>query len=709
MAKTKILASLCVILLFLSQHIFSSINDYFPNPIGPSSSNYGNTGILEMPNARFMDEARMRFNFSGSFPYEYTSLTTSPFNWFEATYRYTEIKDEQYGPSIYSNNQSLKDKGFDVKFRIFKESLYMPSVAVGLNDIAGTGLFSSEYIVATKNYKDIDFTLGLGFGLLGNEGGISNPFRSLSENFKRRPAYTGLGGEFSFGTWFSGDASLFGGMEYDLKKYGLRLKLEYDTSNLDEIGKVDKVKSRFNIGATYHLSESLNLSASFERGDVFRVGFNLTGNFLEDTVGKPKPKNVIKLDKERADRLRRDKGTFYRSLNKSLQDEGIFIQAANYNENSVDVAVATERFFTFARTAGRTARIASALSDDEVEQLNIHVMNGDTEVVIFSLNREEFDKADKRIGSVNEILDSSHIKTANNNPLYKDAEFQPKVFFPDFKWTMAPSLRHQLGGPEGFYLGALIWQTDLIVKIRRNLTLYTSIGINVYDTFDDFKNFSESPIPKVRSDIQRYLDEGKNHIKRMNIEYHGSPFKNVFYRVDAGILEEMFAGIGGEILYRPFNRRYVLGLSAHKVRKRAFDQKFSLMDYENVTGHLSLYNEWPAGVVSSVSIGEYLAGDQGGTVDVSRRYKSGFTLGVYATKTNLSAEEFGEGSFDKGFYFSIPTKLFFTDYTTGHIGFGISPLTKDGGARLWQSTNLYGVFGDSHASSIMRDWDALLD
>jgi Bacterial putative lipoprotein (DUF940). len=246
-----------------------------------------------MPNARFMDEARMRFNFSGSFPYEYTSLTTSPFNWFEATYRYTEIKDEQYGPSIYSNNQSLKDKGFDVKFRIFKESLYMPSVAVGLNDIAGTGLFSSEYIVATKNYKDIDFTLGLGFGLLGNEGGISNPFTSLSENFKRRPAYTGLGGEFSFGTWFSGDASLFGGMEYDLKKYGLRLKLEYDPSNLDEIGKVDKVKSRFNIGATYPLSESLTLSASFERGDEIRVGFILTGNFLDDTVGKPKPPQEV--------------------------------------------------------------------------------------------------------------------------------------------------------------------------------------------------------------------------------------------------------------------------------------------------------------------------------------------------------------------------------------------------------------------------------
>ena len=44
-----------------------------------------------------------------------------------------------------------------------------------------------------------------------------------------------------------------------------------------------------------------------------------------------------------------------------------------------------------------------------------------------------------------------------------------------------------------------------------------------------------------------------------------------------------------------------------------------------------------------------LAGDKGVTLDLSRRFKSGFTMGVFATKTNLSAEEFGEGSFDKGF------------------------------------------------------------
>ena len=81
----------------------------------PSSSNYGNTGIIEMPNARMMPEASLRFNFSSSFPNEFTSLTASPFTWFEATYRYTEIKNKNMARQAYSGNQTLKDKGFDIK------------------------------------------------------------------------------------------------------------------------------------------------------------------------------------------------------------------------------------------------------------------------------------------------------------------------------------------------------------------------------------------------------------------------------------------------------------------------------------------------------------------------------------------------------------------------------------------------------------------
>ena len=145
-----------VFLIFASNFLLASIDDYFLKKVEPTSSNYGITGILQLPNARFMDEAMLRFTFSSSFPNEFTSITASPFPWFEATYRYVEVKNRKYGPSSFSGNQSWKDKGFDTKFRILKEGLYMPAIAIGFRDVAGTGAFSSEYLVATKALGNFD-------------------------------------------------------------------------------------------------------------------------------------------------------------------------------------------------------------------------------------------------------------------------------------------------------------------------------------------------------------------------------------------------------------------------------------------------------------------------------------------------------------------------------------------------------------------------
>ena len=112
---------LFISLVIVSFNVKTSIDDYFEKKVHPNSSNYGITGILELPNARFMQEASLRFSFSSSFPNEYTSITGSPFSWFEANYRYAEVKNLNYGPSFYSGNQSWKDKGFDVKFRLLSE------------------------------------------------------------------------------------------------------------------------------------------------------------------------------------------------------------------------------------------------------------------------------------------------------------------------------------------------------------------------------------------------------------------------------------------------------------------------------------------------------------------------------------------------------------------------------------------------------------
>ena len=662
-----------------------------------------------MPNARIMPEASLRFNFSASYPNEFTSLTATPFNWLEATYRYAEIKNERYGPSRYSGNQTLKDKGFDIKARILKESYLMPAVALGLRDIAGTGLFSSEYIVSSKKFRFLDLSIGIGWGALGTDNNISNPFENFGDSFRFRNDSLGQGGSFSLKDWFSGPASLFGGIEYDLPKKGLRLKVEYDTSNPDSFKRVEKVSSRINFGLNYSLSENLNISTSFERGSQFRVSFKLKGNFLEDTIPKPRPKTVQKLNENQKNRIIENNEIFYRSLNLSLRDESIYLQASSLKESEVDIAIASSRFYSITRPIGRTARIAASLVPDQVEKINLYSMNGDFEVAKFSLSKEEYLKAERQEISSAELLLSSEIISVDEKPLYENASFIPTVNFPEFEWNMSPALKHQIGGPEGFYLGQLFWKTDTILKIKRNLLLYTSFGINIYDTFDDFNNPSQSSIPRVRSDIQDYLSEGKNNIQRMQLEYFGSPYKDIFTRFDLGLLEEMFGGVGGEILYRPFKKKYSIGMSVHKVKQRAYDQRFSFRDYSTVTGHIGLYYDLPYQVRSQLLMGKYLAGDKGITLDLSRRFNSGFTLGVFATKTNLSAEEFGEGSFDKGFYISVPTQLFYSDFRTGNIAFGLHPLTKDGGAILNKHNSLISILGDSSYSSIIRDWENLID
>ena len=45
-------------------------------------------------------------------------------------------------------------------------------------------------------------------------------------------------------------------------------------------------------------------------------------------------------------------------------------------------------------------------------------------------------------------------------------------------------------------------------------------------------------------------------------------------------------------------------------------------------------------------------------------------FGIFASNTNVSADQFGEGSFDKGIFFDIPI---FGDL----VGYSWRPLTKD--------------------------------
>ena len=141
---------------------------------------------------------------------------------------------------------------------------------------------------------------------------------------------------------------------------------------------------------------------------------------------------------------------------------------------------------------------------------------------------------------------------------------------------------------------------------------------------------------------------------------------DVFAEVKAGYLEDMFVGAGGQVLWRPNGDRLVLGVDVYQVWQRDFDRLFGMLSkncvppasgcaYHVVTGHISAYSAGPwYGLNFQVHAGRYLAGDWGGTFQISRRFETGVEVGAFATFTNVPFAKFGEGSFDKGIIVRIP-------------------------------------------------------
>ena len=154
-----------------------SLNAISDSYIYNSYNNHGVVGLINTPTARFYDSAVHGVTVWDGDPPQKITLTSNPFEWLEASFFYTNIQDKPYCDILTDVlcQQDYKDKGFNVKLRL-KEQGKLPAIAVGINDIAGTGLFSSEYIVSSYGIKNIDVHFGIGWGTLnGSSKKIKNP------------------------------------------------------------------------------------------------------------------------------------------------------------------------------------------------------------------------------------------------------------------------------------------------------------------------------------------------------------------------------------------------------------------------------------------------------------------------------------------------------------------------------------------------------
>jgi len=696
--------------IFLSSHVLADPDDYIYPFKEYSFSNYGTLGLIQNPNARFLDEGSLGFSWSHNDPYLRGSLIAYPFNWLEVSYQYADINNQLYSPyREFSGSQSLKDKSFDVKIRLIQESQSLPQIAVGFRDIAGTGLFSSEFIVASKNLsKSLDLTMGIGWGNLTGQL-IENPLLEISDHFATRSSALGLGGEFNVDDYFAGPAGYFFGIEYFVPKFkGMRIKLEYDGTNYKTEGPTPITQaSNLNFGIVFPQSKSLSYKLNFTRGNTLNFGFSYKLN-----LGK---KNAQTSSKEKQSRISnssaikivtsRSEQNLFKGALKYLSDEKIFLQHANMNDKEFEVIFSQTKYRNPVIASGRALNILDQIAPNNITSFKVSEINGGIGLYSIAVDRNTFIR-DRKL-----LLPPKPDTDISLEPFFlssnKNYQFNPEAKYPVFFHTIGPDIRAQIGGPDGFFFGDLKLKSRSELLIQRGLSVTSVIEYGLYDNMDDLKLASDSVLPHVRTDIVKYLKESRNlSIQRMQLNKFGQISPSIFYKFSAGILEHMFNGYGSEVLFKPFDKNYAVGVEAWKVYQRNYDQMFGMLDdvdYKTTTGHISLYYHEPkTNILFRMKGGKFLARDSGISFDFTREFYSGFRLSAFFTLTDISKEEFGEGSFDKGFSFYIPLEIFSNSYNSRNFGWGLKPITRDGGATLSHGHNLWGVAHKSNKHSLNR-------
>jgi hypothetical protein len=640
------------------------------------ASDYGTSGLIDTPSARMNDDGTFTATVAYDRFAESYSLNYQLFPSVEATFRYTGIPGEtvrRFG------SYATWDRNYELKLKLLSETSYIPEVAVGIRDLLGTGVYSSEYLVGSKRFNDFDFTLGLGWGRLAGDGIVANPMSSLHPSFKVRSIDVGKGGTFSFGEWFSGEkVGLFGGVQYQPSWAPIAINAEYNPDNYrQEQGYgLAEVSSHLSFGVDWEFEPGYKIGLSHQHGDSF--GLSFSASF--DTKEKPPYTRPSPLIPELKEETSHDEvPEWYLNTTESILRAGAVPASINLVDEDGKAEVVLRRgayqYWPDAINSAHSQAVAELPPSVKNVDYLINEAGMNIQTVRLPRPNSEFGLGEVRFPDQASLLPA--------RPTRDDAYELSDSYASNVNVSAFVDAKYHLFDPDN-PLGY-----ELYAGLGSAIPLFDGwygLGIAEYgliDNLDGNTRVSDSVLPHVRSDAAKYLKSSPARISVLKAEKRGTLNSNLHYRLFGGVLETMYSGAGAELLYQPYHSRLAFGLSGAYAKQRDYEGLFGHFDYDVFTGHASLFWATPFyNYDAAFHLGRYLAKDLGGTMEVRRTFDNGWSLGLWATLTDVPFDTFGEGSFDKGIYLQIP----FNMNITGGVGSGfnarVRPIQRDGGARL---------------------------
>lgn len=757
---------------------------------------FGSQGLIEMPNARMSQDGELSLGVSVFENTQHYNFGFQALPWLEASFRYTGMQH-----FLYPQFPTYYDRSFALKARLWNEGDILPTISLGIDDLVGTGIYSGEYLVASKQIGDFDATLGVGWGRLGSTNFFRNPLTEISNSFVSRPGITNPG-EANFQVFFHGPASgLFGGVTWQTPVTHLSLSAEYssDVYTLERNSGAFNPHSQWNFGASYQPfdgmtlglawlhGESLEGSLSFQLDptrshyptkiapdrlplhvrdpDEQRQALNLmTTSRTGILIRRPSPPSSAAKNsfvdhlmdgadytdiqtRGRTLLLSRLSGADRKSCQQAAQlaqkyGGGFDAIKVQSGRQSATCTVSQLQSATYVATIGPAisgtprdddAAIRHIRADAAEQMLSIVTISlGISDATLYYTN-DHYQSETDALGRLTRVLmadapaDIEKFRLISVHEGVPDREFDvlrgpmerdlsqqgsadlwenaisdtgaplqdqlldiaERGTYPRLSWEIIPQIRQSLFDPDNPFAVQFLTSADVTVDILRGLSLTGGAEVSLYDNFNRDRP-DDSLLPHVRSDFLSYFIKGRTGISNLQADYRFRLSPNIFATIKVGYLESMFAGVGGEVLWRPEGQRWALGGDLYEVQQRNFDRLFGLQNYKVLTGHIAIYYQSPwYGMNFAVRAGQYLASDRGITFEISRRFASGVEIGAFATKTNVSAAQFGEGSFDKGIIIRIPIGWALPLETQSAFATELRPVQRDGGQRLFGDATLY--------------------
>ena len=638
------------------------------------ASDYGTTSLVDTPTARMKSDGRFSTTAAFDGRHRQFAITYQATPWLEGTFRYTGWYDE----TVYT-----WDRNYEFKARLWDEDYYLPAVAVGIRDLVGTGVFGSEYVVANKRFGQTDVSFGLGWGRLAGDGDISNPARLISSRFDVRNAATGEGGELSLDNFFSGpEVGFFGGVSHQFSQLPLTAIAEYNPDQYDfDVSRGGlRPKSPISVGVQWDALPGVAITTSYQHGEELGVAFQFS---LDSTEEPPRraPNEFISSYYLSEDQLPEGfkKRRWYDRLLLDVERSGLILVEGSLSEDQkqAKLVVGNASYALWSDAVGRLRALADLHLPATVKVVYFVVEDAGHRSITVVVPRPSAAYSDDS---------GAHFRSIRLQPGQTLDNPQHRTDFVTGKINNTVNLRtrFQLFDPDDPARYQLYADLSSEYSLSSHWALRSTFSINIDQNFDESnRKDSGSVLPRVRSDVVRYLDEGASGLDKLIIEGRNTYGSYLHYRGFAGVMEEMFSGAGGEVLYWPYKSRVAVGASVAYAKQRDYDRRLGHLDYDVITGHVSAY--WASPFYNydvAVHAGQYLAKDIGATLEVRRTFRNGWQVGAWATVTDVSSEDFGEGSFDKGFYFQLPLGSIFGGNSRSKFGMRMRPIQRDGGQRL---------------------------